>query len=76
MARTTASAIQVRRKRRPASKQMDLFASGRAVGTPAWHDLPRGTQCALVGLMTRLILDHALATTEAGHNRRQDRPSS
>ncbi|MGY3622400.1 hypothetical protein [Bradyrhizobium sp. USDA 10063] len=48
---------------------MDLFASGRAAGAPAWPDLPRDTREALVGLMTRLILDHARATTKAGHDR-------
>jgi hypothetical protein len=70
--RTTASAIGVRGERRPGSLQMDLFASRRAAGAPDWPDLPKDAQEALVGLMTRLILDHAQAvaptTAGAGHD--------
>ena len=57
--KTTASAIGVRRKRRPRSEQMDLFASRRGAGAPDWPDLPKDARETLVGLMTQLILDHA-----------------
>ena len=40
-----------------AAKQMDLFAS-EAVGTPSWLDLPDEVRELLIGLMTRLMLDH------------------
>jgi hypothetical protein len=36
---------------------MDLFAS-EAVGTPSWLDLPDEVRELLIGLMTRLMLDH------------------
>jgi len=53
---------------------MDLFASRRGAGAPDWPDLPKDTREALVGLMTRLILEHGQAvaiptTAEAGHDR-------
>jgi hypothetical protein len=67
--KTTTSAIRVRRKRLPGSAQMDLFASRHAADAPDWPDLPKDTQEALVGLMTRLILDHVRATAGAGHDR-------
>ena len=70
--KTTASAIGVRRKRRPASEQMDLFACRRGAGAPDWPDLPKDAQETLIGLMTRLILDHAQAAagpTTAGAGR-------
>jgi hypothetical protein len=40
----------------------------------AWSDLPEGARETLLGLMTRLILDHAQAAAtltkgEAGHDR-------
>jgi hypothetical protein len=65
--KTRASAIGGRRIR--GSEQMDLFASRRAADAPEWSDLPKDAQGALIGLMTRLILDHARATAEAGHDR-------
>jgi hypothetical protein len=67
--KTTASAIGVRHKRYPVSEQMDLFANRRSAGAPDWTDLPKDVQGALLGLMTRLILDYARATVEAGHDR-------
>jgi hypothetical protein len=48
---------------------MDLFANRRSAGAPDWTDLPKDVQGALLGLMTRLILDYARATVEAGHDR-------
>ena len=41
-----------------AAKQMDLFVSEAAVGTPSWIDLPDEVRELLIGLMTRLMLDH------------------
>ena len=38
---------------------MDLFAARIAGGVPDWPDLPKDAREALVGLMTRLILEHA-----------------
>ena len=72
--KTTASAIGVRSKSCPGSQQMDLFASSGAVVAPDWSDLPEGARETLLGLMTRLILDHAqaaatLTRAEAGHDR-------
>ena len=72
--KTAASATGVRRKRRLTSQQMDLFAKLRAADAPDWFDLPKDAREALVGLMTRLILEHARATAEpttagAGHDR-------
>ena len=55
---TTAPPIGKRHKRRIAAKQMDLFASEAAVGTPSWIDLPDEVRELLIGLMTRLMLDH------------------
>ena len=40
-----------------AAKQMDLFVS-EALGTPSWLDLPDEVRELLIGLMTRLMLDH------------------
>jgi hypothetical protein len=72
--KTTASAVGVRSKSCPGSQQMDLFASSRVVVAPDWSDLPEGARETLLGLMTRLILDHAqaaatLTRAEAGHDR-------
>ena len=72
--KTTASAIGLRRKRRPGPEQMELFASRRGAGAPDWPDLPKDAREMLVGLMMQLILDHAraaaqLRTAEAGHDR-------
>jgi hypothetical protein len=72
--KATASAIELRRKRRPEPEQMDLFASRRGAGAPYWPDLPKDARETLVGLMTQLILDHARAaaqptTAEASHDR-------
>ena len=72
--KTTASAIGVRSKSCPGSQQMDLFASSGAVVAPNWSDLPEDAPQTLLGLMTRLILDHAQAAAtlikaEAGHDR-------
>jgi hypothetical protein len=71
--RTTASAVEVRSKSCPGSQQMDLFASPHVVVAPDWSDLPEGARETLLGLMTRLILDHAQAAAtltgaEAGHD--------
>ena len=46
-----------------AAKQMDLFVSEAAVGTPSWLDLPDDERELLIGLMTRLVLDHVRMTT-------------
>jgi hypothetical protein len=67
-------AIGIRRKRRLVSQQMDMFASWVVPGVPCWPDLPRDAQEALLGLMTRLILEHARATAAptmagGGHDR-------
>jgi hypothetical protein len=72
--KTTASAIGLRRKRRPGSEQMELFASRCGAVAPDWPDLPKDARETLVGLMTQLILDYARAaaqptTAEAGHDR-------
>jgi hypothetical protein len=53
---------------------MDLFASPRAVIAPDWSDLPEGARETVLGLITRLLLDHAQAAAtliraEAGHDR-------
>jgi hypothetical protein len=74
MAGKTESAIGIRRKRRLVSQQMDMFASQVVPGAPDWPDLPRDAQEALLGLMTRLILEHARATAAptmagGGHDR-------
>jgi hypothetical protein len=71
--KTTASAIG-RRKRCPGSRQMDLFTGPRAAVAPDWPDLPEDARGTLIGLMTRLILEHAQAvsaptTAEVGHDR-------
>ena len=60
--KTRASAIGNQRKRRLAPQQMELFAARIAGGAPAWPDLPKDAREALVGLMTRLILEHARTT--------------
>jgi hypothetical protein len=46
-----------------AAKQMDLFVSEAAVGTPSWLDLPDEVRELLIGLMTRLVLDQVRTTT-------------
>ena len=45
------------------AKQIDLFVSGAAAGTPSWLDLPDEVRELLIGLMTRLVLDHVRTTT-------------
>jgi hypothetical protein len=59
-------------------QQMDLFMGGLAdasAGAPAWPDLPKDAQDAVVGLMAQLILEHARPsagpseTVEAGDDR-------
>jgi len=72
--KTTASTIGVQSKPCPGSQQMDLFVSPCAVAAPDWSALPEEARETLVGLMTRLILDHAraattLTTAEASHDR-------
>ncbi len=68
--KTTASASGDRRKRRLTAQQIDLFSDGVAAGAPNWPDLPKDARQALVGLMTRLILEYAQTTTRgAGHER-------
>ena len=67
---TAAAASEDRRKRRLPVQQMDLFSRRVTAGAPDWHDLPQDARQALVGLMTRLILEHArTATIGAGHER-------
>jgi hypothetical protein len=71
--RKTTSTIGEWSKRQRAPQQRDLFGE---VGTeahdgrPAWPDLPDEARITLVGLMTRLMLDHAraAAATEAGRD--------
>ncbi len=46
-----------------AAKQMDLFVSEAAVGTPSWLDLPDEVRELLIGLMIRLVLDQVRTTT-------------
>jgi hypothetical protein len=48
-----------------AAKQMDLFVSDAAVGTPSWLDLPDEVRELLIGLMTRLVLEHVRMTTSS-----------
>ena len=62
MAGKTESAIGIWRKRRLVSQQMDMFAGRVVLRALDWPDLPRDAQEALLGLMTRLILEHARAT--------------
>lgn len=55
------------------SQQSDLFDDVTPMQTPAWQDLPEETRATLIGLMTRLILEHAqigsaALRTEAGHD--------
>lgn len=72
--KTTAAATGDRRKRRLPPQQMDLFARGVAAGAPSWPELPKDAREAVLGLMTRLILEHARTTatptmtTRAGHD--------
>jgi len=71
--KTTAPAIGNRRRQRLAAQQLDLFASRVAPGLPNWRDLPKEVREALIGLMVRLILEHARMTTAptmvgAGHD--------
>jgi hypothetical protein len=70
----TASTIGVQSKPCPGSRQMDLFVGPCAVAAPDWAALPEESRETLVGLMTRLILDHAQAAAtrikaEVGHDR-------
>ena len=60
--KSTAKAIGNWRRQGLAPQQMDLFAARIAGGAPDWPDLPKDAQEALVGLMTRLILEHARTT--------------
>ena len=76
--RARSAATGDRTRNQVASQQMDMFrgvlAQASASG-PAWPDLPEGARDALVGLMTRLILEHARMnatpspTAEAGYDR-------
>ena len=59
---STTKAIGNRREQRLAPQQMDLFAARIVGGAPDWPDLPKDAREALVGLMTRLILEHARTT--------------
>ena len=62
--------------RRRALLQIELFAREpqKATGdVPVWSGLPTEIQAALIGLMTRLLLEHADknragSTTEPGHD--------
>ena len=73
--KSTAKAIGNRRRQGLAPQQMDLFAARIAGGAPDWPDLPKDAREALVGLMTRLILEHARTSATpimglgAGHDR-------
>ena len=76
--KTARTASTDRSNRRLGPQQMDLFRGGLAnasAGARAWPDLPKDAQDALVGLMTRLILEHARTNTgssetvEAGDDR-------
>jgi hypothetical protein len=61
-----------RGNRRLGPQQTDLFWGGPAdasAGAPAWLDLPKDTQDALVGLMTRLILEHTDERGAVRHGR-------
>jgi hypothetical protein len=63
-------------RRRHDQRQMDLFRAAtvdRAVGAPAWQELPAEAQSMLTSLIAQLILDHAGKTVtaparEAGHD--------
>ena len=59
---STTKAIGNRREQRLAPQQMELFAARIAGDAPDWPDLPKDAREALVGLMTRLILEHARTT--------------
>ena len=55
------------------SGQIELFDRATPVQMPAWRDLPEETRGTLIGLMVRLILEHAQISsptlrTEAGHD--------
>src|ERR1044072_8147066 len=55
------------------SQQIDLFAGVTPTRTPAWRDLPEETRGTLIGLIVRLILEHAqirsaASRTEASHD--------
>ena len=79
MARQTVGpASTVQNNPRLGPQQLDRFRGGSAdarAGAPAWLDLPKDAQDALVGLMTRLILEHARTsarwseTVETGDDR-------
>ena len=57
--KSAAKAIGNWRKQRLASQEMGLFSARIAASAPNWPDLPKDAREALVGLMTRLILEHA-----------------
>ena len=70
----TESAIGIRRKRPRGTADGYVRKPGRACPRRIGHDLPRDAQEALLGLMTRLILEHARATAAptmagGGHDR-------
>jgi len=70
MARKTTASVSVDRRKRLAAQQMDLFARRSAAGAPSWLDLPKDARQSLVGLMTRLILEHVRTKTMGdGHDR-------
>jgi hypothetical protein len=70
--KTIATAIGARREQSSEAQQMDLFAMRRVANVPDWTDLPKDAREALVGLMMRLILEHAQMAAptkmEAGHD--------
>jgi hypothetical protein len=47
------------------SQQIDMFDGVTPTKTPAWRDLPEETRGMLTGLMARLILEHAQASSQA-----------
>jgi hypothetical protein len=47
------------------SQQIDMFDGVTPTKTPAWRDLPEETRGMLTGLMARLILQHAQASSQA-----------
>ena len=72
--KTMASAIGVRSKSCPASTDGFVCKLRGMLVRPDWSDLPEDARGTLLGLMTRLILDHAQAAVtlikaEAGHDR-------
>ena len=60
--RVTSSTISMERdETRLTARQRELFdnASGAAIDTPTWPNLPRETQRTLTELLARLLVDHA-----------------